>query len=112
MNIGSIPIWLGYIFLTMGAFSVAVIVSALCLSLLDAIRNLADRWKYAHKRKHRYDHPPLAKCYCRDCENWNRRPDYNTDGKCWSLNRYKADNWFCWYASPRKTDPDHKENNQ
>ena len=49
----------------------------------------------------------IAKCYCRDCENWNP----NTK-KCWSLGRYTRDNWFCWDALPRKIDPDHKENNQ
>ena len=36
--------------------------------VVDTIKNL--KWKY--KYKHRFDKPPLAKCYCKDCRYYVR----------------------------------------
>ena len=60
--------------------------------------------------RHRFDNPPLAKCYCRDCEDWYKRYDDDTSGKCdGSFGKYTSDDFFCKYAKPRKTDPDLEE---
>ena len=49
---------------------------------------------YKYKRKHRFDNPPIAKCYCIDCKYWN-------NGYCSYLkNQHTDDCWFCWYADP------------
>lgn len=53
--------------------------------------------KYDYKVKHRFDKPPLAKCYCIDCK-------YHEDnGKCYGFTeRYTADNWFCSWAERKR----------
>lgn len=70
---------------------------------VDKIRDL----KWAYKRKHRFDKPPTAACYCKDCRYYEVRDGY---GKCrrghiverWNI----ADSWFCWQAVPLKRDPE------
>ena len=64
---------------------------------IEEIRTL----NYKQKIKRRFNKPPTAKCYCKDCVYWR------DDGYCQSITDwYTADNWFCWRAEPRKTDPD------
>ena len=67
-------------------------------SLLCGLKNLSDALKRRYIIKHRFDKPPTAKCYCRDCERHDDESNrcYKFDG--W----YTADNWFCWDAEPRK----------
>jgi hypothetical protein len=53
------------------------------------------RWKCVYK--HRFDKPPTAKCYCRDCKKHN-----NSTERCSKFEgRCTADNWFCWDAEPK-----------
>lgn len=68
----------------------------------DALRTLKWRYKY----KHRFDKPPTAKCYCKDCKYYK---SYDFGGRCgrghienWTI----ADNYFCWQAEPLKSDPE------
>ena len=84
----------------------AVVIIAICITfeeLTDKIE--AFKWKY--KREHRFDKPPTAKCYCKDCIYYRQRNEY---GKCENdqINKlwYKEDSWFCKDASPRSVDPD------
>lgn len=66
--------------------------------VVDTIRNL--KWKY--KYKHRFDKPPLAKCYCKDCRYYISEGNC---GDCATHNGWKvADNWFCWSAKPKSYD--------
>ena len=55
--------------------------------------------KYDYKVKHRFDKPPLAKCYCKDCK-------YHEDnGKCYSFTkRHTEDNWFCSWAERKRVE--------
>lgn len=55
--------------------------------------------KYDYKVKHRFDKPPLAKCYCKDCK-------YHEDnGKCYSFTKRRtADNWFCSWAERKRVE--------
>ena len=112
MNIGSLPVWLGYILLFIGSVASAGFIALLCIQAQEKISEMIRQLKYRHKQKHRFDKPPLAKCYCRDCENWHaidetgvEAPD-ETAGKCWTLNRWTCDCWYCWDADPRKIDPE------
>lgn len=93
------PNWLLSILVLFGMAGVSVTCGALAVGLVnwlkDAIRHL--KWVYIYK--HRFDKPPLAKCYCRDCEAWHKSGE--CEGKCWRLNWTTADNWFCWNAEPR-----------
>ena len=68
--------------------------------LYDFIKKL--KWQY--KYKHRFDKPPLAKCYCKDCRSY-----FEETGDCAAHTGWKvADNWFCWCAEPRKHDPENE----
>jgi hypothetical protein len=59
---------------------------------------LVDILKRRYIIKHRFDKPPTAKCYCRDCV---RHDDENQ--RCYKFDGwYTADSWFCWDAEPRK----------
>lgn len=66
-------------------------------------------WKFKlyelkQKQKHRFDKPPVAACYCRDCDKW----DLET-GECKFLNgRRVKDDWFCKCAT-RNTNPFEEE---
>ena len=70
------------------------IVMAVCYEIKEHILTL----KYNYRVKHRFDKPPTAKCYCRDC----MRHD-NESGRCYKFKEWlTADCWFCWDAEPRK----------
>ena len=101
MNIGDLPVWLSYCFLFIGIVSSVFIVVGLCVFVSDSIKELIEKYKYWHKRKHRFDKSPLAKCYCIDCENWHK-----SNEMCWNLGRCTGDSWFCKDAQPREKDPD------
>ena len=75
--------------------------------LLEFIKDIIRDLKWAYKRKHRFDKPPTAACYCKDCKFYKTLNGY---GKCrrghiderWNI----ADSWFCWQAEPLDRDPD------
>ena len=106
IDTGLLPTWIAYLFLVLGSISctfvVGIIISNAGMLISEWLRNL----KYQHKWKHRFDKQPLAKCYCKDCEDWHKSSFDPNVGKCRPLDRYKGDNWFCRDAKPRKTDPD------
>jgi hypothetical protein len=83
--------FLGVIFLICLAVGTAV-------GLLAAAVELVDYLKRQYQIKHRFDGPPTAKCYCKDCTHHSDESMrcYKFDG--W----YTADEWFCWDAEPRK----------
>ena len=81
----------GFGFLCVVAILIAFI-SALCGCIKYKI--VSAKWKYEYK--HRFDKPPTAACYCKDCY----KHDNGTCGKFDGLRT--ADNWFCWQAEPKK----------
>lgn len=88
--------------LAMVGGSVIVITVFLALSMLwEYLTDQIDMAKYSHKRKHRFDKPPTAKCYCKDCDRYETDVEY-----CNRFSRYVLDSDFCSYAKPRKRDPE------
>ena len=79
------------------------IVSLLCIGafiLFDisvVIRNWIQDTVDKYKIKTRFKKPPTAKCYCRDCENFEPRT-----GKCFDQcnSRMMSPSWFCCFAEP------------
>lgn len=73
--------------------------------LWDICREWVRKIKYNYRVKHRFDKPPIAKCYCVDCKQHD-----NETGRCWRFGATTkeyictADNWFCWEAEPRGKD--------
>ena len=74
-----------------------VLIIIACVNINDYILGL----KHRYRRKHRFDKPPTAKCYCIDCENyssWDESSNICVAHNGW----FVADNWFCWSATPKK----------
>lgn len=75
--------------------------------IADSIRIKKRDYAYAH----RFDKPPTASCYCKDCQ-W-----HNIDtNQCSRYEYWFPDDGFCWYATPRYLDAfaeqnDKEENN-
>lgn len=80
-----------------GLITVIACVCIITACIIQWVRHKIDvrRWKYRYK--HRFDKPPTAQCYCRDCKHWQY------DHSCDRLHGWHtADNWFCWNAEPMK----------
>lgn len=88
-------------FATIGVICMIGMVLALLAIALDNLNNLIRDWRYNYRIKHRFDKPPTAKCYCRDC----RYHDPETR-RCYKFhentNRLTGDASFCWEAEPRE----------
>lgn len=64
---------------------------------IQGITNGVKWLKYHFKVKHRFNKPPKAKCYCRDCRF------HGADGKCYGfVSKQTNDSWFCAWAEERK----------
>ena len=90
--------WVG--FLTLAG---CVIVMSYCA--FDALRDVVRGWRWRYTYKHRFDKPPTAACYCKDCVyHGTRLPNSGvTDACCLSgVGRHTPDNGFCYEAEPRK----------
>ena len=83
MNIGGLPVWLGYCFLFIGAMGAAMIIAGVCVYINEVIKTLVENYKYRYKY------------------NWNKPTE-----KCWVSGCHTADWWFCQSAQPRERDPD------
>lgn len=90
-----------------GAATILSILILSCVFLWEFTKETISEFKWRYKRKHRFDKPPTAACYCRDCVYYQTK---NGFGKCrrghidstWNI----ADSWFCWQAEPLKCDPE------
>lgn len=95
---------LGLYFLAcVGALTAGLIICFLIQEALESFKDYRERKRYAYKRAHRFDGPPLAKCYCKDCE-------YGVGDTAMKCSRgiinHSYDAWFCADGIPRKDDSD------
>lgn len=90
-----------------GACFILIVLYAIGIGLYYAICEFIEKKKYEYRYKHRFDKPPTAKCYCRDCVHHGDEQNacYKFEG--W----HTADNWFCWDAQPREAKLEKKEDN-
>lgn len=80
-----------------GAGTIIGVCVFLAYLVIDGITEGVKRLKYHYEVKHRFNKPPTAKCYCRDCRF------HGADGKCDSfVNKRTNDSWFCSWAEERK----------
>lgn len=81
-----------------GVVSLIIFVGILIVILIALIREKYAKLKWEHTYKHRFDRKPTAKCYCKDCKNWN-----SETGECYDHcnSRRMADDWFCCFATPK-----------
>lgn len=75
------------------------------LKIYDSITIYRDNKKYEYVLAHRFDDPPLAKCYCIDCEYCYGKAGKSGDGVYCSLFKNGIvirDNSFCYRAQPKR----------
>ena len=85
-------------FAAIGGVTSFMFIVGLIVFVANALGGWVSNLKYRHRIKHRFDKPPTAKCYCRDCTHHDQK-----NGRCYRFTEYRctADNWFCWEAFPR-----------
>nr|DAO16277.1 MAG TPA: hypothetical protein [Caudoviricetes sp.] len=72
----------------------AVIFDYIFFKVIEGVENL----KYRYKKKHRYDKPPTAKCYCKDCI-------FHKNGVCSELIKaHTPDEFFCCAAERKENE--------
>ena len=98
-----------FVFSWIGILIVAGFVVAMLYCAFDALRDVVHGWRWHYKYKHRFDKPPTAACYCKDCVHHGTRiPNSGVTNACClpGVGRYTPDNGFCYEAEPRKKDND------
>ena len=79
-----------------GAMTLAAVMVCVLAFAWMYLLEFIDKAKHKYRYKHRFDKPPIAKCYCIDCKHHD-----NDNGLCSSFGEFIADNCFCWKADPR-----------
>lgn len=75
------------------------------VKIRDLIAEYRDTKKYEYIIAHRFDDPPLAKCYCIDCQYCYGEPTRSGSGVYCSLFNSGIviqDNSFCYRAIPKR----------
>lgn len=90
-----------------GLVVLTVLASVMISIAVDSIKDMIGDLKWRYKIKHRFDKPPVAKCYCRDCIYFRRSNGVNRCCRGNIDNTWGMTDWyFCWEASPLKHDPE------
>ncbi len=81
-----------------GAATIMVLAGFIAIMAVQAITEGVKKLKYHYEVKHRFNKPPTAKCYCRDCKF------HGEDGKCYNfVSKHNTnDSWYCALAEERK----------
>jgi hypothetical protein len=87
---------IGEFFKIIGFVTCAAITVTILWLCVWAIKEYFLRQKWRRAIKQRFSKPPLAKCYCIDCESYSKH-----SGECCAhTGWFVADDWFCWAATP------------
>ena len=96
-------------FLTIGVCVTFVFVLGIIMfsviKLHDSIAEYRYAKRYEYEINHRFDDPPLAKCYCIDCEYCYGEPTKtggNVYCSLWNSGIIIQDNSFCCRAEPKE----------
>lgn len=97
------------LFFILGVFvSIAFVLEIVVISVIklhDLIAEYRDTKRYEYIINHRFDNPPLAKCYCIDCKYCYGEPTKtggNVYCSLWDSRVIIQDNSFCYRADPKK----------
>ena len=82
---------------SVGAASLLLVGAFILWIIFLIVKDTVHKSLIARKIKKRFNKPPTAKCYCRDCEQWEPET-----AKCWDNcnSRLMAPDWFCCFAEP------------
>ena len=76
-----------------GMVGLGVAIALTCAYVIAEISDTIKAWRMRYELQHRFDKPPLAKCYCKDCS-------YRSNGLCDKFDRFVAEDFFCRHADP------------
>lgn len=80
-------------------YSFVYLIGMLGIFICEKIKILRTEYKI----KHKFDKPPAAKCYCKDCLCYNDEDAIASGyGHCGYLGLDVDDDWFCWRAMPKE----------
>lgn len=86
------------------AFVLGIVIISV-IKLHNLIAEYRDAKQYEYIINHRFDNPPLAKCYCIDCKYCYGEPTKtggNVYCRLWNSGVIIQDNSFCYRADPKK----------
>ena len=86
-----------YVFGGFGIGFVVLIIVLCVYSAYEAMASAIRKWNWQYKYKHRFDKPPTATCYCKDC--YYHKNDNKCENVTWA-GRHTPDNGFCYEARP------------
>lgn len=84
-----------------GIMVVTEMLTALMVAVVDSLQKFVQKKKREHQCKHKFEHPPMAACYCKDCVYHMENQRICVKSRNWKSTR---DDWFCADAIPRKTE--------
>ena len=89
--------WFGMMFF-------AVIVLLIFAEIYWWLKKTIEIARMRYKDRHKFDKPPIAKCYCVACECWIEQPNDKTLGYCNKRRKFTFDNQFCDQAKLRSNE--------
>lgn len=100
-----IPDWTSDVLCVIGIVCCVSILLVALVFMGMATKDLIQECRYKNRYKHRFDKPPTAECYCKDCK-WHIDKG-SAKNKCTNVtwaDRYTPDNGFCHEAEPKARD--------
>ena len=89
------------LFTAVGAFVIIAMIVAMIFAVFYAIRQAIRERIWIYKYNHRFDKPPAAKCYCKDCSFYG---DFTSRSLCRKHKSFFPEDYFCKDADPCKAE--------
>lgn len=84
-------------FTAVGAFVIIAMIVAMGFAVIYAIRQFIRERIWIYKYNHRFDKPPTAECYCKDCSLYG---DFTSRSLCRKHKSHFSEDYFCKDADP------------
>ena len=88
-------------FTAVGAVVIILTIVAMIFAVFCVIRQVIRNRIWIYKYNHRFDKPPTAKCYCKDCYLYG---DFENRCLCRKHKSHFSEDYFCKDADPRKAE--------
>lgn len=89
------------VFMEIGIAVTVILIALLVYGVFVLIQNFIKEQIWTYKYNHRFDKPPLAKCYCKDCFYHG---DFGNKNLCRMHNYSTYEEHFCSNAKPLDAD--------
>ena len=88
-------------FTAVGFIVIGSVAIAMVLLLICGIKQFIEGRIWNYKYNHRFDKPPTAKCYCKDCSFYG---DFTSRSLCRKHKSFFPEDYFCKDADPCKAE--------